>query len=220
MLKINLLTTFPGFFTSPLETSILKRAQNKSLVEIKIINLRDFTSDQHQTTDDRPFGGGPGMVMKIEPIFKALANFELSKNTPGKKIILTSAKGKSFNQALARDYAQLTELTIICGHYEGVDERVAENLVDEEVRVGDYVLTGGEIAALNIIDATTRLIKGVLGNELSNQLESHSQPGYLSFPTYTRPENFQGWSVPEALLTGDHKQITAWRQSSAHSAQS
>jgi len=206
-MTITILTLFPDFFIGPLSESILKRAQAKNLVQIKIVNLRDYATDQHQTTDDRPFGGGPGMVMKVEPIAKALAEIKVKS-----KVVLTSAKGTLFTQQRAQDYSQLNDLVIICGHYEGVDERVAEHLVDEEIRIGDYVLTGGEAAAAVITDAVTRLIPGVLGNEVSNQGESHSQPGVMSYPQYTRPEVYNGWEVPPVLLTGDHAAIKKWRE--------
>ena len=211
-MKINILTIFPDFFKTPLETSILKRALAKELLKTKIVNLRDFASDRHQTTDLRPYGGGPGMVMMVEPIDKALQALGLSKGQKGKKIILTSAKGQLFTQEIAKEQARLEELTIICGHYEGVDERVALHLIDEELRIGDYVLTGGETASLVMLDAVTRLIPNVLGNELSNQDESHSQPGKFAHPQYTKPANYKGWEVPEVLLSGDHAKIEAWRK--------
>lgn len=211
-MKINILTIFPDFFKTPLQTSIIKRALNKELLEIKIVNLRDYALDKHQTTDLRPYGGGPGMVMMVEPIDRALQALGLSKGQEGKKIILTSAKGRLFTQETAKEQAELKELTIICGHYEGVDERVALHLIDEEWRIGDYVLTGGEIASLVMTDAVTRLLPGVLGNELSNQDESHSQPGKFAHPQYTKPANYKGWEVPEVLLSGDHAKIEAWRK--------
>lgn len=210
-MKINILTIFPDFFSTPLRTSILKRAVSKKIVQFQVLNLRDFTTDKHQTTDERPFGGGPGMVMMIEPIDRALQALEVSKGQPSKKIILTSAKGDLFQQQTAKVWAELEELTIICGHYEGVDERVALHLVDDEVRIGDYVLTGGEAAALVMSEAVTRLVPGVLGNELSNQAESHSQPGKMAHPQFTKPVDYKGWLVPEVLLSGHHQQIEAWR---------
>ena len=219
MIKLNLLTLFPDFFTTPLQSSILGKADDKQLVDFKVINIRDYATDKHQVTDQRPFGGGPGMVMKVEPIDRALAaltnqgkHFDLTQKNPGHKIILTSAKGKKFNQQLAQEYSQLQELTIICGHYEGVDERVAQHLVDEEVRIGNYVLTGGEPAALVIADAVTRLVPNVLGNVKSNLDESHTKPGQLTYPQYTRPREYRGWKVPRILLSGDHQKIEQWRQ--------
>lgn len=210
-MKINILTIFPNFFINPLETSILKRAIDKNLIEFEILNLRDFTNDKHQTTDQRPFGGGPGMVMMIEPIDKALTHLRVKKGDRNKKIILTSAKGSVLTQETAKNFANLDELTIICGHYEGVDERVAMHLIDEEIRIGDYVLTGGEVASLVMSDAVTRLIPGVLGNEESNQNESHSQPGKLAHPQFTKPADYKGMIVPDILLSGDHKKIETWR---------
>lgn len=211
-MTITILTIFPEYFRSPFESSILKRAQAKDLVTLNVINLRQFTTDKRQTTDDRPFGGGPGMVMKIEPIAAALASLGFKPGQPNSKILLTSAKGAAFTQAKAVDYSHLKNLTIICGHYEGVDERVAEHLIDEEIRIGEYVLTGGEPAASVMTDAVTRLLPGVLGNEESNQEESHSTPGELSHPVYSRPEEFNGWRVPEVLLSGDHQAVESWRQ--------
>jgi tRNA (guanine37-N1)-methyltransferase len=214
-MRIHILTLFPEFFVSPLGESILKRAQQKepsgkTPLEINIVNIRDFTTDKHHTTDDHPYGGGAGMVMKVEPIDKALASLQYQSEK--KKIILTSAKGKLFHQQMAEEYAELDEITIVCGHYEGVDERVAEHLVDEEVRIGDYVMTGGEPAALVMIDAVTRLLPNVLGNEESIIHESHSAPGYLEHAQYTRPEEYKGWKVPEILLSGHHGEIEKWRK--------
>lgn len=212
-MKLNILTIFTDYFSSPLASSIIKRAQEIGAVEINIIDIRNFAQDKHKLTDDRPFGGGPGMVMKVEPIDLALKSIGVSKQPTAKntKIMLTSAKGRLFNQKKAIEYSNLDELTIICGHYEGVDERVAENLVDEEVRIGDYVLTGGEPAALVIIDSIIRLLPSVLGNEESNKNESHSEPGKLSHPQYTRPQEYNGWKVPDVLVTGNHENVAKWR---------
>lgn len=213
-MTIHLLTIFPEFFSSPLGESILKRAQASGAVEFNVVNIREFATDKHKTTDDRPYGGGPGMVMKVEPIARALGSLQKKGKS---HTVLTSAKGNLFTQQKAREYAELDDLIIICGHYEGVDERVAEHLVDEELRIGDYVLTGGEPAAVVIADAVTRLLPGVLGNEESNQDESHSVPGQMGHPTYTRPEEFNGWKVPEVLLKGHHKDIEDWRKDQAQS---
>lgn len=192
---------------------MLKRAQTAGAVEYSVVNIRDYATDKHHVTDDRPFGGGPGMVMMVEPIDRALAQWRTRFPSDKCKthVVLTSAKGRMFTQEVAREYAKLDALAIICGHYEGVDERVAEHLVDEEVRVGDYVLTGGEPAALVMADAVTRLLPGVLGNETSNQGESHDVPGQLGFPQYTRPAEYKGWQVPEILLGGNHSEIEKWR---------
>ena len=209
---INFLTIFPDYFTSVLSSSILKRAKEKEAVNYRVINLRDFAQDKHQTTDDRPFGGGPGMVMMIEPIDLALKSLKQIKGSDNKKIILTSAKGALFNQQKAKNWSELDELTIICGHYEGVDERVAQYLVDEEVRIGNYVLTGGEPAAAVMTDAVVRLLPGVLGNEQSNVDESHSQPGLAGESQYTRPAKYKNWDVPEVLLSGDPKKIKTYKK--------
>ncbi len=211
-MKINILTIFPNYFSSPLNTSIIARAIKQKHIQVNVINIRDFAKDKHQTTDDRPFGGGPGMVMKIEPIHLALEANKLVKGKKDSKIVLTSAKGKLFNQEMARDYSTLDELTIICGHYEGVDERVANYLVDEEVRIGNYVLTGGEPASLVITDAVIRLLPNVLGNSKSNQDESHQVAGQLGFSQYTKPRVYNTWQVPEVLLNGNHQEIKKYRQ--------
>ncbi|MCB9812885.1 MAG: tRNA (guanosine(37)-N1)-methyltransferase TrmD [Pseudomonadales bacterium] len=216
-MKVNILTIFPDYFKSPFSTSIIKRAIEGAMVEINIVDIRNFATDKHKLTDDRPFGGGPGMVMKVEPIHLALESLYLPKalsaniKTKKSKIILTSAKGKPFDQNIAKNYSKLTELTIICGHYEGVDERVAENLIDEEIRIGDYVLTGGEAAAVVISDAVIRLLPNVLGNQESTLNESHSTPGKLGFAQYTRPRSYNGWEVPEVLLRGNHTKVEDWR---------
>lgn len=211
-MKITILTLFPEYFDSVVTASIIKKAQEKNLVEFNIVNIRDYAQDKHKITDDRPFGGGPGMVMKVEPIDLALQDLGFKKGTQKSKVVLTSAKGKLFDQNVAREYVQLEDLVLICGHYEGVDERVAQNLIDAEIRIGDYVLTGGEPAATVILDAVTRLIPGVLGNEQSSVGESHENPGELGHPVYTRPEEYNSWKVPEVLLSGDHQKISEWRK--------
>jgi tRNA (guanine37-N1)-methyltransferase len=218
-MKFTILTLFPDFFTSPFESSILKRAQSTHLntkppIVISTIQIRDFATDKHHTTDDHPYGGGPGMVMKIEPIDLALQSVK-KHSPPRSRTILTSAKGELFTQQKAVEYSQYDELIIICGHYEGVDERVREHLVDDEVRIGDFVMTGGEPAAIVIVDAVARLLPDVLGNELSAVQESHSEPGYFEHPQYTRPEVYKGWKVPEVLLSGNHSKIKEWQQEQA-----
>lgn len=206
MIKFNVLTTFPGMFISPLNESILKRAQEKGLLQITINNLRDYTPDKHQTTDDYPYGGGAGMVMKIEPLVTAIERIK----TPQSKVILLSPQGKLFNQEEAKRLSQEKHLILICGHYEGVDERI-QYFIDEEISIGDYILTGGEIAALVIIDAVTRLVPGVLGESTSILNETFSN-SLLEYPQYTRPRNFRGLEVPEVLLSGNHQKIRNWRK--------
>jgi len=211
-MRINILTLFPEYFASSLASSMLKRASDAQVVEYNVINIRDFTTDKHRVTDDRPFGGGPGMVMKIEPIDLSLQTIraELPQDATH-KVVLLSAKGEAYTQATARQYSTLDALTLICGHYEGVDERVAENLVDAEIRIGEYVLTGGEPAAAVVVDSVVRLLPGSLGNAESTVGESHEMPGQLGHPQYTRPAEYRGWKVPDVLQGGDHKQITEWR---------
>lgn len=216
-MKFHLLTIFPSIFDSYLNESILKRAADKKLVRFKIHNLRDYTNDKHKTVDDTPYGGGAGMLMKIEPLYKAITAIKkLNKKVkPSKqKIILMSASGKTWNQALAKKYSKLEEIIFICGRYEGVDARI-KHFIDEEISVGDYVLTGGELPALTIIDSITRLIPGVLGNKESIIEESHSEEGVNEYPQYTRPEIFTAghkkYPTPKILLSGNHKDIKAWR---------
>lgn len=209
-MQFNILTIFPDYFSSVLQTSIIGRAVAERKIEVNVIDIRSFTTDEHRVTDDRPFGGGPGMVMKVEPIDLALQSLPHVNNA---KKIVTSANGKIFTQQVAQGYSSLSQLTIVCGHYEGVDQRVADNLVDEEVRIGDYVLTGGEPAAAVILDAVSRLIAGVLGNKESNLAETHSVPGKGGYPQYTRPANYKNWQVPEVLMSGNHADIEKWRES-------
>jgi tRNA (guanine37-N1)-methyltransferase len=205
---INFLTIFPGMFDSYLNESILKRAQAKKLVSFNILDIRDFAEDKHKTTDDKPYGGGAGMVMKVEPIYKALKKIKKDKKT---RVILLSAKGKTFNQKEAKRLSKYNNLVLICGRYEGVDERVAKNLADEEISIGEYVLTGGELPAMIIADAVTRLIPGVIKEE-SLLEESHTDLDSTEYPQYTRPEEFMKWKVPQVLLSGDHKKINEWRK--------
>jgi len=222
MTTFHIVTIFPNIFASYFNESVIKRAQTNKLIDIKIHNLRDWTCDKHKTVDDTPFGGGAGMVMKVEPIFKALKKIK-QKNS---KTILLSAKGKIWNQRLAKAHAKLDNIILICGRYEGVDERV-KKFINEEISVGDYVLTGGEIGAMAIIDSITRLLPGALGNADSVKNESHAIPGILEHPHYTRPEVFsysplikgvggikgdlKKLRVPKVLLSGDHKKIAEWR---------
>ncbi|MDO8241059.1 MAG: tRNA (guanosine(37)-N1)-methyltransferase TrmD [Candidatus Moranbacteria bacterium] len=214
MLKFDIITIFPEIFDSYFSESILGRAQAEEYISIEIENLRDYTDDARKTVDDTPYGGGAGMVMKVEPIFKALEDVK-SKNGIDKektRVILFSAKGKRYTQRDAERLSQYENLILLCGRYEGVDERVVENLCDEEISIGDMVLTGGEIPAMAVVDSITRLLPGVLGNAESIEIESHSEDGYLEFPQYTKPEEFNGWKVPEVLLSGDHKKIKQWRE--------
>jgi len=203
-MQFDIITIFPNIFTSYFKESIIKRAQNKDLIKINIHNLRDFTKDKHKSVDNSPYGGGPGMVMMVEPIYKCIQ--KITRVNRGKqRVILFSVRGKKFDQRMAKRFSKYNQLIMICGHYEGVDERVAKYISDEEVSIGDYVLTGGEIPATIVVDAVTRLIPGVLGKQES--LEEIKG----SYPVYTRPEVFNKWKVPKVLLSGDHKKIKEWR---------
>ena len=206
-MKIDIITLFPNLFKSVFSESLISRAQKNKICEIEIHNLRNWTQDKHKTVDDRPFGGGPGMVMKVDILDKALKSFP-----KGYKILLTP-QGKLFNQKIAKKLAKEKNLILICGHYEGFDERIRD-LVDEEISIGDYVLTGGEIPAMAVLDCVVRLLPGVVGKEASLEEESFSV-GLLEYPQYTRPENYQGKKVPEILLSGNHAKITKWRTEEA-----
>jgi len=209
--KIAVLTLFPGMFAGPLDESIVKRAREAGLLELTLHNLRDYAHDRHRTVDDRPFGGGPGMLLKPEPLFEAVE--KLARDTT--RVILLSPSGRAFNQAIARELAQLDDLLLISGHYEGFDERVREQLADDELSIGDYVLTNGALPAMVIIDAVTRLLPGALGDDTSSHEESFSH-GLLEYPQYTRPAEFRGMKVPEVLLSGNHAQIAKWRAEQAN----
>ncbi|GCE47827.1 tRNA (guanine37-N1)-methyltransferase [Thermosporothrix hazakensis] len=207
-MHIDIFTLFPGMFQGPFTESILKRAQERALLSIALHNIRDATTDKHHVVDDYPYGGGAGMVMKPEPIFRAIeAVYQ------GGPIIYLTPQGRVFNQQIAQELAQEERLTFLCGHYEGVDERVIEHLVTDEISIGDYVLTGGELAAMVVVDAVARLIPGVL-TEGSAQEESHSSQ-MLEYPHYTRPPEFRGWRVPDILLSGHHENIARWRKKEA-----
>lgn len=214
-MTFNIITIFPSMFDSYFNESIIKRAQDKGIINIKTHALRDFTTDKHKTVDDTPYSGGAGMVMMIEPLYKALEFAKSGIETPKSKTILLSAKGRRWTQQVAQEYAQLENITMICGRYEGVDQRITE-FIDEEISIGDFVLTGGEIGAMTIIDSVTRLLPGVLGNEFSAVDESHSVPGVLEYPQYTKPEVFKvgdtEYTVPAVLLSGNHKKIEEWRE--------
>ena len=205
------LTLFPGIFDSPLRESITKKAVEKGLISFNITNIREYADDAHKTCDDAPYGGGPGMVMKIEPIYRAMAHLEKTMGRP--RYILLSPQGRIFDEETAIRYSHIKHLCLVCGRYEGLDERVLD-LVDEEVSIGDYVLSGGEIPALVLIDAITRCIPGVLGNEQSSVDESFSR-GLLEYPQYTRPDVFMDMEVPPVLLSGNHEEIRKWRRKEA-----
>ena len=239
-MKFEIVTIFPDFFRGPLDYGILRRAREAGLVEFAVHDLRVFTHDRHKTVDDRPFGGGEGMVLKPEPIFACVESLGIAakpeRDPERESVILLSPAGERFNQQVAQKLAQLERIVLVCGRYEGVDERVAEHLADRELSVGDFVLSGGEIGAALIVDAVTRLIPGALGNEASSQQESFSHSaltapveedgrpvpsstcgsgGLLDYPHYTRPADFRGWKVPETLLSGDHEEIRRWRRREA-----
>jgi tRNA (guanine37-N1)-methyltransferase len=205
-MHFDIFTLFPDMFQGPFSESILKRAQERGLLSIALHNIRDATTDKHHVVDDYPYGGGAGMVMKPEPIFTAVE--AVYQDGP---VILLSPQGRLFNQQIARELAQEPRVTLICGHYEGIDERVREHLVTDELSIGDYVLTGGELAAMIVVDATSRLIPGVLGGDESTLEESHSG-NLLEYPHYTRPPEFRGWNVPDVLLSGNHAEIAKWRR--------
>ena len=233
-MKADILTIFPGFFTGPLEHGITRRACEMGLAKIEVHDLRQFTHDKHRTVDDRPFGGGEGMVLKPEPLFECLESLQLAarENRAAAKqsVILLSAQGQRFTQKVASELASLDRIALICGRYEGVDERIADFLADRELSIGDYVLSGGELGAAVIIEAVTRLLPGAVGNEASTRQESftaHAETapggadstcgsgGLLDYPHYTRPADFRGMPVPEVLLNGDHQQIRKWRREQA-----
>ena len=197
-------------FAGPLDESIIKRARLKGLLDLKIHDLRDWTHDRHRTVDDRPFGGGPGMLLKPEPLFEAIESLQREKT----RVILFSPAGRKFDQAIARELAQQEDLLLVTGHYEGFDERVREALVDDELSIGDYVLTNGALPAMVVVDAVTRLLPGALGDDESSHDESFSA-GLLEYPQYTRPADFRGMKVPEILLSGDHAEIEKWRREQA-----
>lgn len=206
-MRIDILTLFPNFFVGPFDESIIKRARTAGLVDLRLTNIRDFATDRHRTVDDTPYGGGPGMVMKPEPVFAAIE----AVRQPDSWVILLSPQGRLFRQAVARELSTRPHLVLVCGHYEGVDERIREHAVDDEISIGDYVVTGGEIAAVVVVDAVVRLLPGVLGAEASLAEESHAE-GLLEYPHYTRPAEFRGWRVPEILLSGNHGRIARWRR--------
>ena len=210
-MKINVLTLFPAMFAGPLDESIIKRARKKGLLDLKVHDLRDWTHDRHRTVDDRPFGGGPGMLMKPEPVFEAVESLRQRDET---KVIFLSPAGRKFDQQIARELAQQKGLLLVTGHYEGFDERLRRALADDELSIGDYVLTNGALPAMVVIDAVTRLLPGVLGDDESSRDESFSH-GLLEYPQYTRPAEFRGMKVPEVLISGNHAEIEKWRREQA-----
>ncbi len=227
-MKFNVLTIFPSMIDSYAHESILGRGQKANAIEIKTINPRDFTTDKHKQVDDTPYGGGAGMLMKPEPIYKALKSIDaipfakvdgltkVKKVFNGslkqkKRTVLMSPRGRQFDQRIAEEWSRLDEITFVCGRYEGIDQRVVDHMVDEEISVGPYVLAGGELGALTMIEAVSRLIPGVLGNAESIVEETHSLDG-AEYPQYTKPADFKGWKVPDILLSGDHKKIEEWRK--------
>ena len=211
-MRIDVITLFPEILSGPLDASILGRAQRGGQAEIHLHQLRDYTTDKHHTADDKPYGGGPGMLLKCEPIFSAVEDVQAKAAQPGRVIMLSPAGGR-FDQAKARELAALDRIVFVCGHYEGVDERVREHLIDEELCIGDFVLTNGALAALVVIDAVVRLLPNVVGNEASTLSESFSaERPWLEGPQYTRPEEFRGWRVPEILLSGHHGKIEKWSE--------
>jgi len=222
-MRFDIISIFPESFTAYFGVSMLKRAQEDGLIEIHTHSLRDFTHDKHKTVDDTPYGGGAGMLLKAGPLAEALESVNNQQSTINSqrktknkalktRTILLSAKGNTFTQKDARRLAQYERLILVCGRYEGVDERVAEHFVDEELSIGDYVLTGGELPAMVVVDAVARLLPGVLGNVESAETESHTSPGVVEYPQYTKPETFRGWRVPEVLISGHHGEIAKWKE--------
>lgn len=212
-MRIDVLTLFPEMFESPFAEGIFRRAVDNGLISLNLCNIRDFTHDRHHTADDYPYGGGAGMVMKPEPIFEAAESIKSATGESGESlsVILLSPQGRLFSQQVAREISQYPHVVLICGHYEGIDERVCEHLATDEISIGDYVLTGGEIPAMVVIDAVVRLLPGVLGSETSSEEDSHAD-GLLEYPQYTRPAVFRDWPVPEVLLSGNHAKIDKWRR--------
>ena len=218
----DILTLFPGMFKGPFDDSIIKRAQQDHLIEINIHNLRDWAEGKHAVTDDEPYGGGVGMVMKPEPIFKAVDDlkkryYKKHSEKDVSHVVLLTPKGRNYNYRITQKLSALQHLIFICGHYEGIDHRVFDNLADERISIGDYILTGGEIPAMVLVDSISRQIEGVLGKELSKEDESfgYTDRGLLKYPVYTRPEEYEGHKVPAVLLSGNHKEIEKWREQAA-----
>lgn len=218
-MQFEVFTLLPEVFPSYLDTSILKRARERGLIDVRVHNIRDYTHDKHHTTDDMPYGGGGGMVMKPEPVFEAVESVlgfstPHSRPEPAFPIVLLTPQGRVFNQTIAKEFAQHSRIALLCGRYEGVDERIREYLVTDEISIGDYVLTGGELPALILIDAIARLLPDVLGDPTGAEDDSHAT-GLLEYPHYTRPPEFRGWKTPDVLLSGDHAKIEQWRREQA-----
>jgi tRNA (guanine37-N1)-methyltransferase len=215
-LRFDIVTIFPGFFAGPLEHGIVRRAREAGVVEVQVHDLREATHDRHRTVDDRPFGGGEGMLLKPEPLFDTVERIlggPREQPGPGTAVVLLSAAGKLFRQEAAQRLAAMERIVLICGRYEGVDERVAEHLATEELSIGDFVVSGGELPAALVVDAVTRLVPGALGNEASSVYESFSAAGgVLECPHYTRPQEFRGWTVPDVLVSGNHEEVRRWRR--------
>jgi len=209
MIRFDILTVFPEMFASPFQFSLLKKAQERGLIEIGLHNIRDHALDKHRMTDDTPYGGGCGMVMKVEPIDRALSS--VKRVDERSVVVLLTPQGERFNQPMAEELAAFSQIILICGHYEGVDERVRQHLSDREISIGDYVLTGGELSAMVVVDAVCRLIPGVLGNSESTTSESFTM-GLLEYPQYTRPSEYKEWKVPDVLISGHHREIELWRR--------
>ncbi|MEW6520907.1 MAG: tRNA (guanosine(37)-N1)-methyltransferase TrmD [Thermodesulfobacteriota bacterium] len=207
-MRFHVLTIFPNLLESPLQEGIIRRALQAGRIEVELTDIRDFATDKHAMTDDRPFGGGEGMVMKPEPLAAAIRQARLAHAQS--HVVLLSPQGRQYTQAVAEEFSRLADLVLVCGRYEGVDERVRQHFVDEEISIGDYILTGGELAAMVIIDSVTRLLPGVLGCEGSVAQDTFSRGG-IKYPQYTRPRDFEGYEVPEVLLSGDHTKIAEWR---------
>lgn len=210
-MQIDIFTLFPEMFQGPFGSSIIKRAIEGGIVKIDIHNIRDFTHDRHHTVDDAPYGGGAGMVMKPEPFFEAVESVKPDVSAPNPPVVLLDPQGRLFSQEIAGELAGFEHLVLVCGHYEGIDERVRQHLATDEISIGDYVLSGGELPAMVVVDALVRLLPGALGSELSLDSESHTQ-SLLEYPQYTRPPEFRGWKVPEVLLSGNHAVIAQWRR--------
>lgn len=208
-MQFDIFTLLPEVFPSYLETSILKRARDRGLIEVRVHNIRDYTNDKHHTTDDTPYGGGGGMVMKPAPVFEAVESVLTPQ--PACPVIMLTPQGRVFDQRVADELSRHAHIALICGRYEGIDERIREHLVSDEISIGDYVLTGGELPALLVVDAVARLLPGVLGDPTGAEDDSHAS-GLLEYPHYTRPPEFRGWEVPEVLLSGDHAKIEKWRR--------